>query len=180
MFRGVSGTCQNTFRMIYFEAEAIFRKKWFWFLVLKTGPKRDGPPPPPRGGGSPGPSYGHEPKGPSKNYVIKEGGGKGHMFFWKKWQYHDRHGFFFLVTSLVTSFPPKPHFPSYLWLPNWLQKMRFLRKTGPFYKKTGDLWLPQNWLPHWLPQGGGHQRSPEKKTCFTTTYPYHILILRAA
>ena len=33
----------------------------------------------------------------------------------------------------------------------------------PFFQKTGYLRLPKNWLPHWLPQGGGHQRSPEKK-----------------
>ena len=50
MFRGVSGTCQNMFRMIYFEAEDIFWKKWVLIFDSKTWPKRDAPPPP-RGGG---------------------------------------------------------------------------------------------------------------------------------
>ena len=54
--------------------------------------------------------------------------------------------------------------------PNMASHLRLkIEKNGrfflPFLQKTGDLWLPKNWLPHWLPQGGGHQRSPEKKPC---------------
>ena len=31
------------------------------------------------------------------------------------------------------------------------------------FSASGDRWLPHPWWPHWWPQGGGHQRSPEKK-----------------
>ena len=43
MFRGVSDTCQNMFRMIYFEAEDIF---WKWFLVAKRDQSVTDPPHP--------------------------------------------------------------------------------------------------------------------------------------
>ena len=64
MFRGVSDTCQNMFRMIYFEAEDIF---WKWFLDLKRDQSVTTPTPPHpwvSGGGVPWPSYGYEPNTP--------------------------------------------------------------------------------------------------------------------
>jgi len=48
MFRGVSDTCQNMFRMIYFEAEDIFCPR---FLVDKHDQNETDHPPPPRGRG---------------------------------------------------------------------------------------------------------------------------------
>ena len=48
MFGGMSGTYQNMIRMIYFEAEDIFWKKWFLIFGGRAWPKRDEPPP--RGG----------------------------------------------------------------------------------------------------------------------------------
>ena len=68
MFRGVSDTCQNMFRMIYFEAEDIF---WKRFLVGQRDQNETTPLPLGGGGGSPWPSYGHEPKSLLKVPVRK-------------------------------------------------------------------------------------------------------------
>ena len=41
------------------------------------------------------------------------------------------------------------------------------KKCGFFPAFFAKIWWPlvtSNWWPHWWPQGGGHQRSPEKKT----------------
>ena len=42
------------------------------------------------------------------------------------------------------------------------------KKCGFFPAFFTKIWWPlvtSNWWPHWWPQVGGHQRSPEKKTC---------------
>ena len=51
-----------------------------------------------------------------------------------------------------------------------------------FYAFFLKYWLPlvtSNWLPRWLPQAGGTQRYPEKKTCLGGRGDYNVIFLRS-